>query len=243
MKTQLQTISKGALSMLEYIERKRSIADSLAEDLTPVSDKDLINYILNGLDASYGAFTSAFLMKSDNATVDDLVGHLLQEEARLELETTRQASLQVPPVSMPSLQANAASRSHHRSIPYSRSSGNSSTNYKVPTQQSDQRRRWVQCQICNKQGHEAIDCWQLGNQADYPSRRPNPKDPTKQAYTANYSSPSAVIDPNWYFDTGATDHVSPDLNKLQVSDPYTGEEKLQVGNDLLGKTGTSRPCC
>lgn len=38
------------------------------------------------------------------------------------------------------------------------------------------------------------------------------------------------MDPSWYFDTGATDHVTPDLTKLQITEPYTGEDKLQVGN-------------
>ncbi|CAN0845740.1 Retrovirus-related Pol polyprotein from transposon RE1 [Linum grandiflorum] len=37
LKIQLQTLPKGALSMLEYIEKKRGIADSLAEDLQPIS--------------------------------------------------------------------------------------------------------------------------------------------------------------------------------------------------------------
>lgn len=72
------------MTMIEYIEKKRSISDSLAENLHPVHDEDLIGYILNGLDSSYGAFVTAFMMKSEALTVDDLVGFLLQEEARLE---------------------------------------------------------------------------------------------------------------------------------------------------------------
>lgn len=38
------------------------------------------------------------------------------------------------------------------------------------------------------------------------------------------------IDPSWYFDTGAADHVSFDLRKLSISNEYTGTETLQVGN-------------
>uniref|UniRef100_A0A0R0FN86 Retrotransposon Copia-like N-terminal domain-containing protein n=1 Tax=Glycine max TaxID=3847 RepID=A0A0R0FN86_SOYBN len=86
MKVQLQTLTKGYLSMLEYIEHKHSIADSLAENLHPISDEDLIGYILSGLDSSYSAFSTAFMMKSDDVFVDDLAGLLLQEEARLEQE-------------------------------------------------------------------------------------------------------------------------------------------------------------
>ena len=46
--------------MLEYVEHKRAIAKSLADDPNPTSTEDLIAYILNGVDASYGPFTSVF---------------------------------------------------------------------------------------------------------------------------------------------------------------------------------------
>lgn len=38
------------------------------------------------------------------------------------------------------------------------------------------------------------------------------------------------MDPSWYFDTGATDHVTPDISKLTIANDYTGDDKLQVGN-------------
>lgn len=68
---------------MEYTAKKRTISDSLAEDLNPISEEDLISHILSGLDSSYGIFTTTFMMKTNNVTVDDLIG-LLQEEARLD---------------------------------------------------------------------------------------------------------------------------------------------------------------
>lgn len=38
------------------------------------------------------------------------------------------------------------------------------------------------------------------------------------------------MDLHWYFDTGATDHVTPDISKLNVADNYQGDDKIQVGN-------------
>lgn len=38
MQTQLQPLPKGSLSMMEYIEKKRPISDSLAKDLNPIYD-------------------------------------------------------------------------------------------------------------------------------------------------------------------------------------------------------------
>lgn len=68
---------------MEYTTKKRTIFDSLAEGLNPISEEDLIYHILSGLDSSYGIFTTTFMMKTNNVTVDDLIG-LLQEEARLD---------------------------------------------------------------------------------------------------------------------------------------------------------------
>ncbi|KAL7583614.1 hypothetical protein Lser_V15G44010 [Lactuca serriola] len=93
LKAQLQTLTKGSMSMMEYIERKRSVADFLAANSHIVSDEDLIGHILTELDLSYGAFTTAFMMKTENLSIDDLVGFLLQEETRLEQEHVRLASV------------------------------------------------------------------------------------------------------------------------------------------------------
>lgn len=75
--------------MIEYIEKKRSISDSLTENLRPIDDEDLISYILGGLDWSYGPFITAFMMKTKNLIVDALAGFLLHEESRLEQEHLR----------------------------------------------------------------------------------------------------------------------------------------------------------
>lgn len=44
-----------------------------------------------------------------------------------------------------------------------------------------------------------------------------------------------MIDPSWNFDTGATDHVAPDIQNLHIADAYKGPDKLQVGdgNNLI----------
>ena len=81
------------MTMLEYIVKKRSISNSLSENLHLVLDEDLIAYILNVLDSSYGAFITAFMMKSEALTVDDLVGLLLQEEAKINQERLPLASV------------------------------------------------------------------------------------------------------------------------------------------------------
>ena len=125
LKLQLQSLPKGSLSIMEYVERKRSIADSLAANLHPVSDEDLIGHILSGLDSSYGAFTTAFMIHSDDASVDDLVGKLLQEEARLAHELARQSTIAplAPSSPAPISYAHVASRQSGRSYNTNNSGG------------------------------------------------------------------------------------------------------------------------
>lgn len=44
------------------------------------------------------------------------------------------------------------------------------------------------------------------------------------------STSSYTVDPNWYSDTGATDHITSDLDQLAIRDQYKGGEHVQVGN-------------
>jgi histone deacetylase 1/2 len=49
--------------------------------------------------------------------------------------------------------------------------------------------------------------------------------PAPQGYT-----PSYPIDPAWYADTGATDHLTNDLDKLTVREPYNGNDQVHTAN-------------
>lgn len=66
-------------------------------------------HILSGPNSSYGLFTAGYIVKDSPTNVDDLIGLILQEEARLEQEHNRKlvAPLPTPNASIPfSLQVN-----------------------------------------------------------------------------------------------------------------------------------------
>jgi hypothetical protein len=76
------------------------------------------------------------------------------------------------------------------------------------------------CQICGRVGHTSVKCWYRMNetfQDEHPS--------VALASTSLYK-----VDPNWYSDTGATDHITGDLDRLAVRDQYQGNDMVQVGN-------------
>ncbi|KAL5746553.1 hypothetical protein ACOSP7_027699 [Xanthoceras sorbifolium] len=48
--------------------------------------------------------------------------------------------------------------------------------------------------------------------------------------TAYYATPETVCDQAWYPDSGATNHVTSDLNNLSTHSEYKGNDRLAVGN-------------
>uniref|UniRef100_A0A2N9IFR0 Integrase catalytic domain-containing protein n=1 Tax=Fagus sylvatica TaxID=28930 RepID=A0A2N9IFR0_FAGSY len=92
-----------------------------------------------------------------------------------------------------------------------------------PLQQKSDGSR-PQCQICGKPGHQALDCYHRMDFA-YQGRHP----PAKLAAMASTSNGAQGGD-TWLTDTGATDHLTANMNNLQVQTPYKGTDQVAVGN-------------
>ncbi|CAN0898512.1 Retrovirus-related Pol polyprotein from transposon RE1 [Linum grandiflorum] len=158
LKSQLQSLSKGSLPMIEYLDKKRAIVDSLADDQNPISDEDLIGYILTGLDPSYNAFSTAFMMKTRDVSVDELAGLLLHEEARQNHTTQQTGALLPTPTLPPPAVAYQVARKSNRNYnqrcsacPHQLDASSSSGRSSSPKPQ-------LFCQLCRVPGHEALDC-------------------------------------------------------------------------------------
>lgn len=39
-----------------------------------------------------------------------------------------------------------------------------------------------------------------------------------------------MIDPSWYLNIGVSDHISPKIRKLNITEKYNGDDKIQVRN-------------
>ena len=79
------------------------------------------------------------------------------------------------------------------------------------------RNRWrPRCQICKNWGHEADDYRKRYDQ-DHNFRSAN-------------SASTNTVDFPWVLDTGATDHLTNDLERLQVHERYDGKDQVQVAN-------------
>lgn len=82
LKSQLSREKKGDQSVSTYYTKMKGLADAMAFAGKKLEDEDVIDYILNGLDAEYNLFVSSMAVK-DNVTLSDLYGQLLSFEARL----------------------------------------------------------------------------------------------------------------------------------------------------------------
>ncbi|XXG44345.1 hypothetical protein AAC387_Pa01g4176 [Persea americana] len=81
------------------------------------------------------------------------------------------------------------------------------------------------CRICNKTGHLALDCY---HRMDYSYQGRHP--PPQLAAMAASFTPDG--EQNWFADSGATTHVTNDLQHLSIHSNYEGKDKLAVGNDF-----------
>lgn len=78
----------------------------------------------------------------------------------------------------------------------------------------------VTCQICTKKGHSASSCW-YRQDLSY-----NGTTPQQQALI----STTAHSTNDWVLDSGATSHITTDLNNLTTASTYTGEQQVTFGN-------------
>jgi hypothetical protein len=77
-----------------------------------------------------------------------------------------------------------------------------------------------QCQVCCKIGHTTDKCWYCYDEDCM-------LDPRHNAAT---TTTSYNVDNNWYTDSGATDHITSELDKLVIREKYNGGEKVHTAS-------------
>lgn len=75
------------------------------------------------------------------------------------------------------------------------------------------------CQVCFKEGHSVVQCWHQFDPDYVPDER-----------HVNAAGNSYDVNTNWYTDTGSTDHITSNLDKLNVHDKYTGSDQILIAS-------------
>jgi hypothetical protein len=85
LRRQLQILRQGDKSCPEYVHAAKSLADQLAMVGKPVSDEDLISYLIGGLSPRYNAFITSFTLmtKDESMSLEDFQTFLLSHEQLL----------------------------------------------------------------------------------------------------------------------------------------------------------------
>lgn len=83
LRQRLQNLVKGDLSMVSYLQQMKEIADGLGDAGHPLTDDDLVAYILAGLSKEYDSFVTSIETRREKVSSDELHGYLLGREAAL----------------------------------------------------------------------------------------------------------------------------------------------------------------
>ncbi|XP_071678600.1 uncharacterized protein [Lolium perenne] len=234
----LATTKKLQMSTADYLAKMQSFADELIATGHPLPDRQLVSYILVGLGKDCNALVAALGVATTPITISRLYSTLMTYDQR-------QLLLADPAPPEFESSANVAARQwrprHDSNNNYnSRSRGDRRDDHRDDRRDNRRddrsfqqvrgggrgntgggrgrgrgRRRttpWadVTCQICNKEGHYAKDCW---------SRYSINHDYGEKEVHAAYD-----VDTNWYQDSGATHHITGELNNLTLRYAYKGHD-------------------
>ena len=79
----------------------------------------------------------------------------------------------------------------------------------------------TRCQFCGKPGHTARDCW---------CRFEEDEESSQDEKVAAAADGSYGLDTNWYVDSGATNHITGELEKVTVREKYHGQDQVHAAN-------------
>ncbi|KAG8640050.1 hypothetical protein MANES_13G013492v8 [Manihot esculenta] len=221
LREKLANLKRENRSVSEYLQTVKAISEDLAIFGSSISEIDLIIHVLNGVGSDF----------RDIAAAEKLLSH--------ELYLKRINSIDDPePVVAHNVRKNSNNRQNFsnncdadlnpsagdgpfwgRYKEYS-SAQNSSRQYSgQTTNKRGSSGSSILCQICELPGHGAKRCFRA-----------------KEFFKDNFPQPranqvTAAKPQNWILDTGASHHVTHDLQNLSIHAPYEGLDELHLTDD------------
>ncbi|KAH9751420.1 retrovirus-related pol polyprotein from transposon RE1 [Citrus sinensis] len=254
LKMMLNNLRKGSMSMTEFFGKLKTITDDLAIAGSPVSPLDFITHLISGLGQPYYPVVVYIEANLAKMTVNEAYSMLLTHEARLEAHqpnTSKETKL--------TYAANAAQTGTNTKFGGQNNAnwiknGNNNnfggfTNGKGA---SDPNGAAVICQICFKPKHTAVECRNRFNKEFVPYYNPysgynSYQNPGPRAFYPNSApraaflatSESDMANQGWYVDSGATHHLTTNLQNLNLGREYS--EVIQDSNNAQSSVIPSSP--
>lgn len=166
----LATTKKGAMSANEYLTKMKMLADEMAAAAKPLGVDEFTSYVITGLDEEYNPRVSALLARVE-PDYSELVSHIVSFEGKLEMQ--RGGNGGGSSVNSASGRSNTHGGDHSGQRPKSggRGHGSGSSSGGRGTSGSGQKPCYNgRCQVCFKEGHNAVNCWHRFDQTTFPMR-------------------------------------------------------------------------
>lgn len=231
----LATAQKGNQTITEYVGKMRTLGDEMAAAGRPVEDDDLLTYILTGLDVEFNPVVTSLLARKEPVTVSEAYSQLLAFETRMEIMGSGHSGSSANMANRGgrggfgrghgnSSRGRGQGRGRGRNLGYTNNSNQRQNNNGGGAGRGNQGRGNSSnskpvCQVCLKAGHTVDRCWHRFEEDYVPEER-----------HAGAAMNSYTVDNSWYTDTGATDHITGELDKLAVREKYNGTDQIHAAN-------------
>lgn len=245
IRSQLSAIKKHDLTATAYFNKVKSLSDTLTSIGQPLSDEDFISYFLGGLDSDYDAFIEVVSARVTPIPVRDLFAQFLSTEQRIEARKAEfRSDVHSANAASFSAKSGGGGKSSYRSNNKNqgnqyRPSNSSRGNDRAPSGGAGRPQCPVCglggggrpiCQLCGLPGHVASRCFKRF-QRDFLGLDNDGRFTDRQVAAATQGRTSSYpVDSSWYADTGATDHLTNELDKLTMRDNYHGKDQIHAAN-------------
>ncbi|KAJ9680254.1 hypothetical protein PVL29_019536 [Vitis rotundifolia] len=221
LKDDLQLMRRGTRLVTEYARAFKALCDQLHAIGRPVDGTDKVHWFLHGLGLNFTSFSTAQMAQTPLPSFPDLV-------SKAESFELFQKSLDSsgPPIVAFTATNHSQPRSAFRNQPRHQLVRHSSS-YRGNGRSNSGQGRCPPCyQICRQEGHYANKCnlrYARGGEPD--GTTANLAEAFKASCSLNGPEPN-----DWYLNTGASPHMTPDLSYLDQASNYTGKDRVVVEN-------------
>ncbi|KAK1695959.1 hypothetical protein QYE76_012656 [Lolium multiflorum] len=226
LRQEMADLKKDNKTINVYFHQMKALSDLLTSIGMPLRDDEFISSLLAGLGEEYDALFEVVNARTTPMQIRDLFSQLqATEQRKLAQRRTHGGAAHYPA-------AHAAASTPAGPVAAWTTRGSPRPSAPPPKMAPPSTapkptagRGSVICQLCGVPRHTASRCYKRFNR-DFLGIGNDGRDTEKQlsmAMTASHGSSSGasqVADPAWYADSGATHHITHELDKLTSREPY-----------------------
>ncbi|KAK1684406.1 hypothetical protein QYE76_045254 [Lolium multiflorum] len=259
LRQQMAELKKRDMTMHNYFHKMKALSDELTSIGQPLRDSELISYLLAGLGTDYDALYEVVNARTTPMPIRDLYAQLITTEQRKSTQRAETGQHHYPAAHFGST-SGAPYSPAPPPVAYGAPRGGFRPQYRpdqrpqqptwqpkppssgAPNNPNNNSRATIVCQLCGVPRHTASKCFKRFNRDFLGVGNDGSNTERQIAMAANavaygiHGGQQASVDPAWYADSGATHHITHELDKLTTREPYHGNEQVHTANGA----GTAR---